>query len=61
LIVQAFDPAVAGNVAGLIGHAVAPVLVAAKSPEAVIELIVRAEFPVLVSVTVIAALVVFNT
>jgi len=30
------------------GHAVAPVLVAAKSPEAEIELIVRAAFPVFV-------------
>jgi len=58
LIVQAFDPAVAGKVAGLIGQAVAPVLVSAKSPEAAIELIVRAPVPVFVSVTVCAALVV---
>src|SRR5260221_11474409 len=61
LIVQVFDPAVAGNVAGLIGHAVAPVLVSAKSPDAAIELIVSALVPVFVSVTVIAALVVFRT
>src|SRR6266849_1079531 len=58
LIVQVFDPAVAGNVAGLIGQAPAPVLVAAKSPEAAIELIVNALVPVLVRVTVFAALVV---
>lgn len=60
LMVQVFDPAVAGKVAGLIGQAVAPVLVAAKSPEAAIELIVRAPVPLFVSVTVIAALVVFS-
>ena len=51
LIVQVFDPAVAGRVFGLIGHAVAPELVAAKSPEAAIELIVSGPLPVLVSVT----------
>ncbi len=60
LIVQVFDPAVAGNVAGLIGQAPAPVLVAAKSPEAAIELIVNALVPVLVRVTVFAALVVVS-
>ena len=59
LIVQVFDPAVAGKVAGLIGQAVAPVLVSAKSPDAAMELIVSAAFPVFVSVTVCAALVVF--
>src|SRR6266576_3761149 len=48
LIVQVFDPAVAGKVAG---HAVAPVLVSAKSPDAAMELIVSATFPVFVSVT----------
>jgi len=56
LIVQVFDPAVAGKVAG---QAVAPVLVSAKSPDAAMELIVSAAFPVFVSVTVCAALVVF--
>jgi hypothetical protein len=61
LITQVFDPAVADKVAGLIGQAVAPVLVAAKSPEAAIELIVRAALPVFVSVTDFAALVVFST
>src|SRR6266513_3634560 len=50
LIVQVFDPAVAGKVAGLIGHAVAPVLVSAKSPDAAMELIVSAAFTVFVSV-----------
>jgi hypothetical protein len=49
------------KVAGLTGHAVALVLVAAKSPEAEIELIVRAAFPVFVRVTVFAALGVFST
>src|SRR2546429_695267 len=58
LIVQVFDPAVAGKVVGLIGQAVAPVLVSAKSPDAAMELIVSAAFPVFVSVTVCAALVV---
>ena len=58
LIVQVFDPAVAGKVVGLIGQAVAPVLVSAKSPDAAMELIVSAAFPVFVSVRVCAALVV---
>src|SRR5438270_113146 len=40
------------------GQAFAPVLVAAKSPEAANELIVKAAVPVFVSVTVIAVLVV---
>src|SRR5437667_178069 len=55
LMVQ-FAPA--GKVAGLVGQALAPVLVAAKSPEAANELIVKAAVPVFVSVTVIGALVV---
>src|SRR5437588_737715 len=55
LIVQ-FPPA--ARVAGLVGQALAPVLVAAKSPEAANELIVKAAVPVFVSVTVIGALVV---
>src|SRR5437588_609297 len=48
----------AANVAGLVGQALAPVLVAAKSPDAANELIVKAAVPVFVSVTVIGALVV---
>src|SRR5947199_50019 len=48
----------AAKVAGLVGQALAPVLVAAKSPEAANELIVKAAAPVFVSVTVIGALVV---
>src|SRR2546421_730820 len=48
----------AAKVAGLMGQALAPVLVAAKSPEAANELIVKAAAPVFVSVTVIGALVV---
>jgi len=56
LIIQ-FAPA--ASVVGLIGQAVAPVLVSAKSPDAVIVVIVSAAFPVFVSVTVCAALVVF--
>src|SRR5205807_2096624 len=48
----------AAKVAGLMGQALAPVLVAAKSPEAANELIVKAAVPVFVSVTVIGALVV---
>src|ERR1700730_2744860 len=52
LMVQVFDPAVAGKVAGLIGQAVAPVLVSAKSPDAAMEMIVRGPVPVFVSVTV---------
>src|SRR5947208_4771929 len=51
-----FPPA--AKVAGLVGQALAPVLVAAKSPEAANELIVKAAVPVFVSVTVIGALVV---
>src|SRR5437868_4581768 len=43
----------AAKVAGLVGQALAPVLVAAKSPEAANELIVKAAVPVFVSVTVI--------
>src|SRR5947208_3083707 len=43
---------------GLVGQALAPVLVAAKSPEAANELIVKAAAPVFVSVTVIGVLVV---
>src|SRR5947199_229935 len=48
----------AAKVAGLVGQALAPVLVAAKSPEAANELIVKAAVPVFVSVTVIGVLVV---
>src|SRR5207249_8693686 len=48
----------AAKVAWLVGQALAPVLVAAKSPEAANELIVKAAVPVFVSVTVIGALVV---
>src|SRR5437762_4812833 len=51
----------AGKVAGLVGQALAPVLVAAKSPEAANELIVKAAAPVFVSVTVIGALVVASS
>src|SRR5205807_2426057 len=58
LMVQ-FAPA--GKVAGLVGQALAPVLVAAKSPEAANELIVKAAAPVFVSVTVIAVLVVASS
>src|SRR5438034_223941 len=50
----------AAKVAGLVGQALAPVLVAAKSPEAANELIVKAAVPVFVSVTVIGELVVAN-
>jgi len=57
LIMQFAPPA---SVAGLIGQAVAPVLVSAKSPDAAMELIVSAAFPVFVSVTVCAALVVLT-
>src|SRR5947208_1887182 len=42
----------AAKVAGLMGQALAPVLVAAKSPEGANELIVKAAVPVFVSVTV---------
>ena len=48
----------AANVAGLVGQAFAPELVAAKSPEAPNELMVKAAVPVFVSVTVIGVLVV---
>jgi len=60
LIVQVFDPAVAGKV---VGQAVAPVLVSAKSLGGGIEMemIVRGPVPVLVSVTVCAALGVFSS
>src|SRR5437870_757072 len=58
LMVQ-FAPA--GKVAGLVGQALAPVLVAAKSLEAANELIVKAAAPVFVSVTVIGALVVASS
>src|SRR2546429_321086 len=51
----------AAKVAGLMGQALAPVLVAAKSPEAANELIVKAAAPVFVSVTVIGALVVASS
>src|SRR5436853_612123 len=47
----------AAKVAGLVGQALAPVLVAAKSLEAANELIVKAAAPAVVSVTVIGALV----
>src|SRR5437588_8896287 len=53
LIVQ-FPPA--AKVAGLAGQALAPVLVAAKSPEAANELIVKAAAPVFVSVGVVGVL-----
>src|SRR5437667_307373 len=51
----------AAKVAGLVGQALAPVLVAAKSLEAANELIVKAAAPVFVSVTVIGALVVASS
>src|SRR5205823_2776797 len=51
----------AAKVAGLVAHAFAPVLVAAKSPEAANELMVKAAVPVLVKVTVIGALVVASS
>src|SRR5207248_1424488 len=51
----------AAKVAGLVGQALAPVLVAVKSPEAAKELMVKAAVPVLVSVTVIGALVVASS
>src|SRR5207302_1620630 len=50
----------AAKVVGLVGQALAPVLVAAKSPEAANELIVKAAVPVFVSVTVIGVLVVVS-
>src|SRR5207253_88876 len=58
LMVQ-FAPA--AKVAGRVGQALAPVLVAAKSLEAANELIVKAAAPVFVSVTVIGALVVASS
>src|SRR5207249_9335342 len=51
----------AAKVAGLVRQALAPVLVAATSPEAAKELIVKAAVPVLVNVTVIGALVVASS
>src|SRR5260370_24077594 len=60
LILQ-FAPAASIGIAGLIGQAVAPVLVHAKSPDAAMEVIVRGPVPVFVSVTVCAALVVFSS
>src|SRR5207302_1103561 len=51
----------AAKVAGRVGQALAPVLVAAKSLEAANELIVKAAAPVFVSVTVIGALVVASS
>jgi hypothetical protein len=50
----------AASVAGVIGQAVVPVLVAAKSPDAAMEMIVRGPVPVFVSITVCAELVVFS-
>src|ERR1700682_3615270 len=58
LIVQ-LAPAASGVAGGVIGQGVAPAL-AAKSPDAAMEMIVRGPVPVLVSVSVCAALVVFN-
>src|SRR5258707_8197695 len=58
LIVQ-FAPAASGVAGGVIGQGVAPAL-AAKSPDAAMEMIVRGPVPVLVSVTVCAGLVVFS-
>jgi len=49
------------NVAGVIGQAVVPVLVSAKSPDAAMEMIVRGPVPVFVSVTVCAGLVVVSS
>src|SRR5207302_1429664 len=54
-----FPPA--AKVVGLVGQALAPVLVAAKSPDAANELIVKAAVPVFVSVTVIGVLVVVSS
>src|SRR5438132_11788676 len=51
----------AAKVAGLVGQALAPVLVAAKSPEGANELIVKGAAPVFVGVTVIGALVVASS
>jgi len=52
--------AFAASIAGVIGQAVVPVLVAAKSPDPAMEMIVRGPVPVFVSVTVCAVLVVFS-
>ena len=57
-LMMQFAPA--AKVAGLIGQALAPALVAAKSPEAAIELIVNGPAPVFVSFTFIALLVVVS-
>src|SRR5947199_261202 len=51
----------AAKVAGLVGQALAPVLVAAKSPEAAKEVIVKAAVPELVRVTVTGALMVASS
>src|SRR5205807_1141352 len=51
----------AAKVAGLVGQALAPVLVAATSPARPNALIVKAAVPVFVSVTVIAVLVVASS
>src|SRR5439155_951219 len=51
----------AAKVGGLVAQALAPELVAAKSPEGANELIVKASAPVFVSVTVIGALVVASS
>src|SRR5438876_902737 len=51
----------AAKVAGLVGQALAPVLVAAKSPEAAKELIGNSGSAVCVSVTVIGVLVVASS
>ena len=58
LMVQVFPGAMLDKVLGLMGQAVAPVLVSAKPAEAAIELMVSGPVPLLVSVTGIAALVV---
>src|SRR5271167_3948598 len=55
-LMMQFAPA--GNVAGPIGQALAPVLVAVKSPEPAMELIVNAPAPVFLSCIGIAPLVV---
>src|SRR5947208_777192 len=51
----------AAKVAGLVGQALAPVLVVAKSPEAAKEVTFKAAVPVLVMVTAIGALVVASS
>src|SRR5947208_2305740 len=55
-LIMQFAPA--ASVVGLIGHAVAPALVSAKSPDAAMELIVSAAFPVFDIVTACASTVV---